>query len=364
MRLKNIIFYFPNFSEGGVESTSIRLLNYLSKKKIKINFISYKKPKFKILINKKNTKYIYKKNVNSNWIVKNYFCLISLYKILVRCNKEDTVVFALSNLHFCILLSKLFRFKVVSRNSAPIDYFKYNSSLTDYIKLFIKCLIYPLSDLIISNSKNSASKLKKKLFFNAKVLALPNPLENPNNKKSKLRSQNLLYIGRLSKEKGIYQLIKGFELFLKNNNKFKLIIVGDGSQKSSIKKYLKNNKLNNKILLKGWTNNTKKYYLDSKLFILPSFFEGFGNVLIEALSYGLPCLSTNTDGPKEILENGKFGLLIKNNHPKTISKSIIKILKNYKVFHYKAKLGYEKNLKYDINNIGYLYLKHINRVLS
>ena len=53
MKLKNLIFYFPNFSEGG-ESTSIRLLNYLSKKKIKIDFISYKKPKSDILIEKKH----------------------------------------------------------------------------------------------------------------------------------------------------------------------------------------------------------------------------------------------------------------------------------------------------------------------
>ena len=364
MKLKNIIFYFPNYSEGGVEITSIRLLNFLSKKKIKINFISFKKPKFKILVKRKNIKYTYKKNTNTNWIFKNYFCLISLYKILLKCNKKDTVVFALSNLHLCILFSKILGFKVVSRNSAPIDYFKYSPNLIDYIKLLIKCIIYPLSDTIISNSKNSAYKLKKKLFFKTKVLALPNPLKNPNNKKSKLRSKNILYIGRLSKEKGIYQLIKGFELFLKNNSNYKLIIVGDGSQKSAIKKYLKTKKLNNKILIKGWTHNTRKYYLDAKLFILPSFFEGFGNVLIEALSYGLPCLSTNTDGPKEILENGKFGLLIKNNNPKTISKNITKILNNYKVFHYKAKLGYEKNLKYDINNIGYLYLKHINSVLN
>ncbi len=56
MKLKNIIFYFPNFSEGGVEITSIRLLNFLSKKKIKINFISYKKPKFKSLAKKKKYK--------------------------------------------------------------------------------------------------------------------------------------------------------------------------------------------------------------------------------------------------------------------------------------------------------------------
>ncbi len=364
MKLKNVIFFFPNFSEGGIESTSMRLLNYLSKKKIKINFISYKKPKFKNLVKKKNIKYFFKKNANSNWILKNYFSLVSLYKILVRYKREDTVIFALSNLQFCILCSKILRFKVVSVNSAPIDYFKYDPSPVDYIKLFIKSLIYPLSDLIISNSKNSAYKLKKKLLFKAKIISLPNPIDNPNNKKSKYGSKNLLYIGRLSKEKGIYQLIKGFEIFTKNNNNFKLLIVGDGSQKPIIEKYLKARKLNEKIILKKWTHNTAKYYKEAKLFILPSFFEGFGNVLIEALSYGLPCLSTNTDGPKEILENGKFGLLIKNNHPKTISNGIIKIIKNYKIFYYKAQLGYKKNSKYDINKIGQLYLKNIDSVLD
>ena len=140
--------------------------------------------------------------------------MVSLYKILVRYKREDTVIFALSNLQFCILCSKILRFKVVSVNSAPIDYFKYDPSPVDYIKLFIKSLIYPLSDLIISNSKNSAYKLKKKLLFKAKIISLPNPIDNPNNKKSKYGSKNLLYIGRLSKEKGIYQLIKGFEILV------------------------------------------------------------------------------------------------------------------------------------------------------
>ena len=215
MKLKNLIFYFPNFSEGGVERTSMRLLNHLSKKKIKINFISYKKPKFTNLLKKKNIKYMFKKDVYSNWIFKNYFCLISLYKILVRCKREETVVFALSNLHLCILFSKILGFKVVSRNSAPIDYFKYDANIFDFIKFSLKSFIYPLSDLIIANSKNSAKKLSKKMAYKSKVISIPNPIDKPNKKKSNLKYNSLLYVGRFSKEKGVFQLINAFEIFIK-----------------------------------------------------------------------------------------------------------------------------------------------------
>ena len=86
-----------------------------------------------------------------------------------------------------------------------------------------------------------------------------------------------------------------------------------------------------KNYFKGMDAQYWKILYWSKIIYFTLFFEGFGNVLIEALSYGLPCISTNTDGPKEILENGKFGLLIKNNHPK-LSQSIIKILKIIKYF--------------------------------
>ena len=119
----------------------------------------------------------------------------------------------------------------------------------------------------------------------------------------------MLYVGRLSREKGIYQLIDAFKIFHKKNKKFKLNLVGTGGQKESIKNYILLNELNNSVNLIDWTNNLNKFYLNSKALILPSYFEGFGNVLVEALSYSLPCISVKNDGPKEILKNGKMEAL-------------------------------------------------------
>ena len=364
MKLKNVIFYFPNFSEGGVESTSIKLSNYFTAKNINITFVSFKPPNKKNFRNSNLVKFKNYRNRNVNWFIKNFFCICILVKILFTSNKNNTVVFALSNLNFCILMCKLLGFKIVSRNSAPIDYFKYDSNFFEYVKYYIKCFLYPLSDLIISNSKSSAEKLNKKLAYKTKIISIPNPVHKSQNKKNNPRNNNLLYVGRLSREKGIYQLIDAFKIFHKKNKKFKLNLVGTGGQKESIKNYILLNEMNNSVNLIDWTNNLNKFYLNSKVLILPSYFEGFGNVLVEALSYSLPCISVKNDGPKEILKNGKFGLLINNNKPKTLARAINRLFQNYKLFSFKAIQGYKINNKYELKKVGSLYLKEINSVLN
>ena len=80
MKLKNIIFYFPNFSEGGVENTSIKLSNYFTTKNINITFISFKHPNKKKFKNNKLVKFKNYRNRNVNWLIKNVFCLYILAK--------------------------------------------------------------------------------------------------------------------------------------------------------------------------------------------------------------------------------------------------------------------------------------------
>ena len=364
MKLQKVIFYFPNFSEGGVENTSIKLSNYFTKNKIKIHFVSFKPPNKKYFKNNNLITFTNFRNKKVNWLLKNFFCSLALVKVFLENNKKNTVIFALSNLNLCIMLCKLFNFKIVSRNSAPIDYFKYDANIFDFIKFSLKSFIYPLSDLIIANSKNSAKKLSKKMAYKSKIISIPNPIDKPKNKKSNLKSNSLLYVGRFSKEKGVFQLINAFEIFIKKNKKFSLNLIGSGSQKKNLINYIKYNNLKKNIFIHNWSNDLSKYYLNSKVLVLPSYFEGFGNVLIEALSYSLPCISVRNDGPKEILKNGKYGLLIKDNSPQSIVNGLNKLLKSYKIFSYKAQLGYKKNVRYDLKRVGNLYLKKINSVLN
>ena len=110
-------------------------------------------------------------------------------------------------------------------------------------------------------------------------------------------------------------LLNTFQL-LKDKD-YKLILVGDGDYLKEFKIKVKNYNLGHKVKFIGWTKKVNKYYLNSKVLILPSFFEGFGNVLIEGMHHKIPCVAAKKFwGPDEILANGKFGFMFssKNKH--------------------------------------------------
>ena len=365
MKLKNIVIFFPNFTNGGIEKISVLLSNYFVDKKLKINFISFKNPSSKKYRFSKKIKFFYSNKNKENFFYKNLYCMYLLFKILNEHNRKDTIVFSLQNNILSTIICKFLDFKIVLRNSAPIDYFKKKNLFTDKVKLMLKMKIYSYSDLIISNSKSSAKKIKDRLRFSKKTFSIPNPIFKTQTKINKLKKSNkLLYVGRISKEKGVFQLIEGFDCFHKDFPNYRLDIVGDGHEKKNLLALIKNKNLSKKIKIIGWSNRTDRYYKLAKLLILPSEFEGFGNVLIEALNFNLPCIATRNDGPKEILGNGKYGFLMKDNKSKTIDKSLRYLIKNYETYRLKAIAGLRNNKKYHINLIGSNYLSKINSVLK
>ena len=105
--------------------------------------------------------------------------------------------------------------------------------------------------------------------------------------------------------------------------------------------------------------------MSSKLFILNSFFEGQPNVLIEALNYKLPIISTDCEsGPNEILSNGKFGFLTSIDNPLLLSKKISYALENYILAKNKSKLGFKSLNRFDIKTQCSKYEKYIIRFIK
>ncbi len=85
---------------------------------------------------------------------------------------------------------------------------------------------------------------------------------------------------------------------------------------------------------------SKNYIRKSKIFVLPSLYEGLGNVLIDAINYNVPCISTNCkSGPNEILLNGKGGFIVKNNNVPELYKKMIFCIRNYNLALKKNKIS-------------------------
>lgn len=256
------------------------------------------------------------------------------YQLLKIIKKVDIWIFFIGGdtIMLPMLTAKLFRKKVVlvfvgssvqTHKSAGDNLFKLLE-----ISSKINCT---LSNRIILYSKNlinefNLGKYKKKIYIAHEHYLDFNKFKI---KKRYDDRDNLVgYIGRLSEEKGVFNLIKAISQLLKIRNDIKFIFIGDGDAREKIEKYLIENKLHNKVIMKGWILNEKlpDYFNELKLIVLPSYTEGLPNVLLEAMACGTPVLTTSVGAIPDITKDGETGFLMENNSPECIVANIQRAL--------------------------------------
>ncbi|MGL4997783.1 MAG: glycosyltransferase, partial [Cetobacterium sp.] len=133
-------------------------------------------------------------------------------------------------------------------------------------------------------------------------------------------------------QKDFKTLIDGFKLAKENGIKEKLYILGDGPDKENIKELIDKCGMKKEILLLGSQKNPYSWIKNAEFFVHSSKYEGLPTVLIEAMILGKAVISSNCPtGPKEILENGKSGVLYPVGDSKKLSQEIEKILKNLEI---------------------------------
>ena len=170
----------------------------------------------------------------------------------------------------------------------------------------------------------------KNIIEKKKIDILYDPIINTKNIKDNLikteeiikEDNYFLAVGRFTRQKNFIFLIDVFSLYNKNN-KNKLIIVGEGEQKKLILDYIEARGLQNTVIIRNFTKYIFNYYKKSKCFILSSLWEDPGFVLIEACYMNTPIISSNCkNGPEEILDYGKNGLLFKSNDKKSLLEAL------------------------------------------
>lgn len=164
-----------------------------------------------------------------------------------------------------------------------------------------------------------------------KVVYIPNFIEKFPTTKSTLKNKQLISVGRLDKVKGFDVLIDIFNMFQKKYPDWSLHIVGDGTEKINLQNKIIELHLEHKIFLCGnkGQDELEDEYLNSSIFLMTSFSESFGLVLIEAASYGLPLIAFDSaKGATEIIENNKNGFLVENRNNEEFVNKIYELIKN------------------------------------
>ena len=135
----------------------------------------------------------------------------------------------------------------------------------------------------------------------------------------------VLAIGRLVPEKDFITLIEAFAI-VRSKKDARLIILGDGPERKNIEAAIARHSLQDCVELSGFRSNVFPWLRSADLLVLSSITEALSAVLIEALACGTPVVSTDCGGPAEVLENGRYGILVPLKDPQMMAEAIVKTL--------------------------------------
>lgn len=323
MKNKNILILCATMQKGGAERVISLLLKELEdKQNLKVHFmmmedgIEYELPKYIIPIILSNSK---KNGIRK--LIELPFVAWQLSKY-IKQNNIDVVMSFLYRPNYVNVLAKNFGSKhksIINIRSTTSRYL--NEGLLGKVNLFLIRKLFNKSDLIISNSSGVDEDLKSlmNITTNTKVIYNPVDLEYINYNKDicedtkfefKKDKKYVISVGRLIPLKRNKDLIDAFYDIQKNDNSLELILLGDGVLKNSLIEYCVGLGIDKKVHFLGNVKNPFYYLNKSDLFVMNSEIEGFPNVLVEAMACGLPVISSDCkSGPREILEDGKYGLL-------------------------------------------------------
>jgi glycosyltransferase involved in cell wall biosynthesis len=190
--------------------------------------------------------------------------------------------------------------------------------------------LYQTSHSIIAVSEGVADDLRRTLMGPVanKIAVVYNPCFIPDAIKTTPRlarsERKVLAVGRLVDDKGFDTLIRAFALVRAEMKDVTLTVAGEGPCRRSLEALIQDLGLSGCVSLPGFARDVGSLYRNADLFVCSSRLEGFGNVLVEALSFGLRVVATRCPyGPQEILENGRYGRLVQVDDEKALAREIV-----------------------------------------
>jgi len=207
-------------------------------------------------------------------------------------------------------------------------------------KILTRFISYPLvsklieKSIVITTVSNSVACELKEYYGLKNVVIVGNGVDekifSPTEEKNE--RNYLLYVGRLSYRKGLFDLLECAKLICQDYN-VKFILVGKGELENKLMKEVRSNELSGKIIFLGHVKREKliQLYQNATMFIFPSYYEGLPTVLLEAMACGLPLVATAVSGCIDIVKHGYNGLLVPPKSPEKMAEAIITLFENEKL---------------------------------
>lgn len=362
--MRKIVLFVPTMSSGGAERVFTNLANELSKRD---NLKIFLATKFEGV----NTKFV---SNRVNVIDLRKMSFYNFFRYLKSLSPDVLLSTSSSNLRAGILKLFLPSNTLFITRAANI-FFNWRSPLVSKgTKAKVAAIwlryVYNHSDGIISNSPDTEKSLLSEGIRNT-IKTIGNPVfftsdivQNPS-VPSDVATPYIVYVGSFKNQKRIDLLLESY-LKLLNMTDINLVMVGDGVDKSvkeMAHSFVKNNSLQQRVLMVGRKSDLSGYYKHAKCFVLCSEYEGFGNVIVESLSYGTPVVCFDCPGgPNFILGNNEYGQMVKFGDTDAFAQKVFDIITNK--IEYKESDLINRAISFSVESITEQYLECIKGFYS
>lgn len=318
-----VLVITENLGSGGAERQLSGLAVFLKRKGYDVKVITYLKRQFYEDFLKENS-VDYELHEELLPKLKRIWRMIKLLKRI----KPDVVISFLPSVNKTMCIVRFFiRFYLIVSERSHTQVFDFRTKLG--------FLLYKKADRIVANSKSEVNNIVSHIpSLRKKLIAIPNFVDVnlfiPNELENRSKKLNILCVGRVIPSKNLLRFIDAVAIVVSKGYEFNVCWAGHQYDKlylENVRKRILQYNLQETITLLGQCENIVKEYQKADVFCLPSLFEGYPNVLVEAMSCRLPVICSNVCENPLIVEDGINGFLFNPNDTISIANSIEKLLK-------------------------------------
>ena len=213
------------------------------------------------------------------------------------------------------------------------------------VSLKMERRVFTECDFLVANSLSTKNKLQEFYSVDGGCMAVVYPgvdtsLFSPSSRRDKLGTTNrtsftILFVGALGVTKGVRYLLESMPIILRERGDTRLVIVGSGWLSDTFREQVRRMGLNRVVSFLGKMSHFElpRIYNESDVVVLPSLYEPFGKVLIEAMSCKRPVIATRVDGIPEVVLDGKTGLLVQPRDPEAVANAVLSLLSDDSLRH-------------------------------
>lgn len=368
----NIVFYLPNINLGGIAQNSIKLSREFVNKGHNVTFILHR-------YGGEYTAIMPESISIENLKVSNVLFALPRIEKYIKTHDIDLLITSRDLNNSLVLLWNHIRkiqcnhLMATCHTNAIIEHREFkriSRKIKTFVYMKLARMTYKWADSIVCVSKGVAEATAK--YSNIpieKIKVIYNPIvtEDFEERKNEIITEAfwkdtngkkvLIGAGRLTEQKNWPLLIKAFSKISKIDDNAILIILGEGELRGALETLINNLGLSEKVIMPGYISNPLKFVSKSDLFISTSNWEGFGNAIAEALATGTKVIATDCpSGPAEILDYGKYGVLVPTEDEEMLVKAIQECLHK----DWDKELLVNRGLDFSTEKIAEEYLKVVS----